>query len=382
MYIDSLDQFNHDRNTMGSNPETRSAHPFFMFDHMHEQPSAIAETWQRNRAGLLEFTRLLTRRSEIVLTGTGTSLHAAMLGEYWLRTIAGLRNVRAISAFDLANYAGTFPSDGALIVVSHRGWKQFSAKAVATARNSGLLTASISGQGPAEGARTADHVFITTEQETSGAHTKSLTTALGLLLELACELAVYAGRAPRAAAARAEFQRIPDRLMQRLRVDAQERAAAERFREFRRIVFIGGGPAFVCAREAALKVKEAAFAWAEGIDVEEFLHGPIAAADRETLAVLISAGGAAAPRVHQTAAALAEVGAARLAVALRADDKLGALCDAHIAVEGDDELTAPFALLLSLQLFTYYSALARGTNPDLNHREDPRFVRAAKHYQL
>jgi len=35
-----------------------------------------------------------------------------------------------------------------------------------------------------------------------------------------------------------------------------------------------------------------------------------------------------------------------------------------------------------LQLFTYYSALARGTNPDLNHREDERFVAAAKHYQL
>ena len=43
---------------------------------------------------------------------------------------------------------------------------------------------------------------------------------------------------------------------------------------------------------------------------------------------------------------------------------------------------SPFALLLSLQLFTYWLAVKRGCNPDLAHRDDAHHVKAAGHFEM
>ena len=56
--------------------------------------------------------------------------------------------------------------------------------------------------------------------------------------------------------------------------------------------------------------------------------------------------------------------------------------DVGIQVEGEDEALSPFSLLLSLQLFTYWLAVKRGCNPDLAHRDDPRHLKAATHYEM
>jgi glutamine---fructose-6-phosphate transaminase (isomerizing) len=360
----------------------RSAHPYLMYDHMHEQPDAIRDVRARNGHALAELARALGERAPVVLTGIGSSLHAAQLGEYWLRTLAGNRAARAIGAFELVNYFPPLEARAALIAISHRGWKQFASRSVRGAIEAGALTASICGEGARDGARAAQSLFITTAQEKSGAHTKSLTTAMALLLELAIDSAGLAGRSDSADALRPELDEIPARYERRLRDDSQERAAAERFRSFRRIVLIGAGPNCTSAREGALKLKEATFTYAEGFEVEEFLHGPIACADEQTLAILISAGGPGAERIEQAARALGEIGAARLALVNPDGAALASAADAAIHIEGAGEIPSPFGVILALQLFTYWSAIARGCDPDRNHREDPRQARAATHFKF
>ena len=66
----------------------------------------------------------------------------------------------------------------------------------------------------------------------------------------------------------------------------------------------------------------------------------------------------------------------------RAGAALAEAVDVGIEVEGEDEALSPFALLLSLQLFTYWLAVKRGCNPDLAHRDDPRHVKAATHFEM
>jgi glucosamine--fructose-6-phosphate aminotransferase (isomerizing) len=359
--------------------ESRSGHPFFMFEHIGEQPAAIEEVLRRNADGVRALAAALKAAESLTLAGIGTSLNAAIAGEYWMRTIAQTPRVRAINSFELAHYFPPARAGSALLTISHRGWKQFSARAIADGRRAAILTASICGQGPREGARAADHVLLTTGQEKSGAHTKSFTTALALLLKLAIEVA--SGGEVRTRAER-ELKETPARMARRIAEPAQERAAAQRFSNFRRLLIVGAGPDYVSAREFALKMKEATFTWAEALEVEEFLHGPIACADRETLAVLISSGGAGAGRVAQAARALGEIGTMRLALVNEMDQELAPLCESAIPVEGRDESSSVFATVLSAQLFTYYSALARGTDPDKNRREDARYTRAAAHYSL
>ena len=53
--------------------------------------------------------------------------------------------------------------------------------------------------------------------------------------------------------------------------------------EFERFVFLGRGWVVGLAHEAALKMREAALAWAESYPALEYRHGPISLADRRTL---------------------------------------------------------------------------------------------------
>ncbi|MGA7761011.1 MAG: SIS domain-containing protein [Candidatus Binataceae bacterium] len=363
--------------------KARAGHPFHMFDAIAAEPAAIAEVVARNREGVAALARALKETPALTLAGLGTSLNGAMYGEYWLRTLGQMRAVRAVSSFDAVNYGLKPAAGGALLVLSHRGWKQYSARAVAEAKAAGIVTAAVCGQGPGEGARQADHLLITTEQEQSAAHTKSLTTAMALLFELALALRAQANSGDlETQRMRTEFEAIPELMRRRLGDDSRERNAAEQLRNYRRIVVLGGGPNYPTAREIALKLKETSFAYAEGMQVEEFLHGPISSADRDTLVIIASGGGAAGARAEQVANALGEIGAERLGIYTRSGSALAEAVDVGIQVEGEDEALSPFALLLSLQLFTYWLAVKRGCNPDLAHRDDAHHVKAAGHFEM
>src|SRR6185437_7709935 len=217
--------------------KARAGHPFHMFDAINAQPTAIADAVARNREGVAALARALKQTPSLTLAGLGTSLNGAIYGEYWLRTIGRIASVRAVSSFDVVNYGLKPAAGGALLVLSHRGWKQCSARAVAEAKAAGIVTAAICGQGPDEGARQADHLLLTTEQEQSAAHTKSLTTAMALLFELALELRAQGGSGDlETQRMRAEFETIPDLMRRRLGDDSRERDAAEQLRNYRRIV--------------------------------------------------------------------------------------------------------------------------------------------------
>jgi glucosamine--fructose-6-phosphate aminotransferase (isomerizing) len=206
---------------------------------------------------------------------------------------------------------------------------------------------------------------------------------MALLFELALELRAQGDSGNlETQRMRTEFEKIPDLMRQRLSDDSRERNAAEQLRNYRRIVVLGGGPNYPTAREVALKLKETNFAYAEGMQVEEFLHGPISSADRDTLVIVASGGGAAGARAEQLANALGEIGAERLGIYTRSGSALAEATDVGIQVEGEDEALSPFSLLLSLQLFTYWLAVKRGCNPDLAHRDDPRHLKAATHYEM
>ncbi|MGH7914901.1 MAG: SIS domain-containing protein, partial [Candidatus Binataceae bacterium] len=221
--------------------KARAGHPFCMFDAIGAQPTAISEVVTRNREGVAALARALKQTPSLTLAGLGTSLNGAMYGEYWLRAIGQMSSVRAVSSFDAVNYGLKPAAGGALLVLSHRGWKQYSARATAEAKAAGIMTAAICGQGPAEGARQADHLLLTTEQEQSAAHTKSLTAAMALLLMLALELRAQGGKLESQSLLE-EFEAIPDLMRRRIGDDSRERDAAEQLRNYRRIVVLGGGP--------------------------------------------------------------------------------------------------------------------------------------------
>lgn len=73
--------------------------------------------------------------------------------------------------------------------------------------------------------------------------------------------------------------------------------------DYRHYVFLGRGFALGVADEAALKVREAASAWSEAYPALEYRHGPLSAADSETVVWMFGdAGGALVRDVEVTGA--------------------------------------------------------------------------------
>ncbi len=130
--------------------------------------------------------------------------------------------------------------------------------------------------------------------------------------------------------------------------------------DWERAVFLGSGPFFGLACEAALKLKEMALAWSEAYHFPEFRHGPISLADERTLVVgLLSDSGAAAEQ--SVLADVRGLGAQTLAIGERVPEGLSTYT-LNLG-SGLPELARGALYLLPLQLLAYRRALARGLDP-------------------
>jgi len=229
----------------------------FRYDEQIEsQPDAVLAVLEK-RVPQLDLSRPL------LFSGQGSSFFAARVAAAWAGYPA-----QAVEAHDLA-LRGAIPEEAQVVAVSHSG-AGFTAAILRKARAAGAQTFAVCG----EGARVdADAVVATCPPERAQTHSVSYVTALTALGKM---LGLDLGQAPRllrdAVAAPAP---IPE---------------AGRLREKQPVLVTGFGLDAIAAAEAALKLKEATFKWAEGLPVEQVLHGPLAALDEKMGAVLFPPG--------------------------------------------------------------------------------------------
>ncbi len=392
--------------------EKRSAHPYHMYDAIRAQPDRVARVLESQRELIERAAAAAAAKRRLIFAGIGTSLHAACVGEHFLRYLSGGRaHAQVEQSFELVHYPLALSPDDALIIASHRGWKNFSVEALRRAKAAGALTISITGQNGGPAMRdAADFAIPTCEQEISFAHTKSYTTALAALALLAIGIAEHRGWLPDSAAARAALARIPEWMTAALKLEEKARSAAREIAGRQRLFFIGAGPNWATACEGALKVKETSYSAAEGFETEQFLHGPLAEADSRCAAVVLFAGGSSDARAAEAWAALGELGALRVAISSgdaqpaalqstpviprtearsrRPGRRRGATRNlsfpsAHLLeLPATPEWLSPFVHVIPLQLLSYLLALERPTKPDTGREDQPANARAKKHIQL
>ncbi len=181
----------------------RMGHPYHMYDAIQAQPALVAEVLQANASRLDGAAEIFRRQPALTLCGIGTSFHAALVGEYLVRLIAGDQPpTRAAHSFEFVQYPSPLRPGTGVLVISHRGTKNYSLQALFRANEFKAPTVTITGKDSAEGIRKARIVMVTVEQEISAAHTKSYTASMALLAGLAARL----GRAAGADVAVAEAQ--------------------------------------------------------------------------------------------------------------------------------------------------------------------------------
>jgi glutamine---fructose-6-phosphate transaminase (isomerizing) len=262
------------------------------------------------------------------LAGTGTSLHAAELGAAMMGR-AGI-DARFALSMELAKRAPLRAGDGA-IVISHTGETAYARAARARALGLGVETLSLT----ATGVGWPEAIEVTAK-ERSETYTRSYTGALAVLALIAGELGAE-GLAPEAVVAAA---------------DAAEAALADPGLDAvpepeRLLVLAGVGPAAVTAREAALKLREAARLAAEGYDAEYLLHGSAVPLGQRDALVLVG---------EDEDGLLRELGRAAEAegvpTAVLREETVG------------DELMAQIPLAVRLQLLALRRAEQGGHDPD------------------
>ena len=183
--------------------------------------------------------------------------------------------------------------------------------------------------------------------EQSVAATKTFTTGLAVVAELARALGASDLAAPLAA--------LPDALDEAVALpDALVDAAARSLVEAEAAVCISRGYAYATALEAALKLKEVTGLWAEGYSAADLRHGPRAAA-LGIPALVFHAGGPLAADVDGLERELAAAGSPVVSIGPgRALPAAAGLC----------EELAPIALIVPAQLVAERLAVLRGRDPD------------------
>jgi glutamine---fructose-6-phosphate transaminase (isomerizing) len=124
--------------------------------------------------------------------------------------------------------------------------------------------------------------------------------------------------------------------------------------------FLGRGINFAIATEGALKLKEIAYVHAEGMSAGELKHGTLALIEPGMPVVGIC------PRDYTFDEMMSNVleTRARGSFVIGVSDKPDAAFDEWVHIPAVEEIFYPLVSVIPLQLLAYYSALARGFDPD------------------
>jgi glucosamine--fructose-6-phosphate aminotransferase (isomerizing) len=367
---------------MTQGPEVRRQHPYFMYDAIQRQPLAMEEMLRKHATRAQEVAAEIAGKRRLHLVGIGTSWHAALVAQHWLRRFLGRSTeVQAWHSFEFCAYSPLLNDEDAVIVISHRGAKTYSFQALEMAKASSAYTVAITSTDSGQHIRVADAVLDTVGQERS-ADTISHTTALTVLALLATALGSWKDGGEELPLLRAQLEELPQKMTQVLTRQSSVQQAARRFRSRKRFIFVGWGPNTANAYEAALKMKETSATDSEGIQVEQLLHGPFCSVDQNCLITLIAPPGPGYERAMNIARASLEVGAPVWALVQDGDVLLSDLATESCNLPPVPEFWSPLVYVLPLQLFTYYLALARGTHPDLFQEDNARQAAARRHYDL
>jgi glutamine---fructose-6-phosphate transaminase (isomerizing) len=346
-----------------------TATTYSMYTTMHRQPEDVqrllAEGWEdASRAA----DRLAAAR-RVFVVGIGTSLHAAQIGAMLLRTAGA--DARAVDSHEFAAYPYALQSDDAVVVMAHRGTKQFSARAVEIARAAGVPCIGISGRESKMSDDGPEIVLRTTAIETSAAYTASHIGALTVLAQVATSVGER-NSAAAVAGWRDALTALPDQIADVLRREEEIEPVAQELRDHR-IYAIGAGPNAPTATEAALKARETAYVTMDGLSAEQFFHGPIVTLNPDDRIVVIAAEGPGLARLTEICNAIRLIGTPQWIVGC----PIPSVPDApRFALPQIPEPLSPLLTVVPVQLLAYYFALAKGTNPDTFRRDDPRYAAA------
>ena len=353
---------------------TRGDFEHFMLKEIYDQPETIAAAMRGRLShedataifgGLnLSATRLQATR-KIVLTGCGTSWHAAMLGEYLIEQFARLP-VEVEYASELRYRNPPLEEGTLLFALTQSGETADTLAALREVKRKGHPTLAICNVVGSTIANEADGgIYLHAGPEIGVASTKAFTSQCVVL----ALLALHFGRLRHMSFEQGlEFidhlESLPELVTQALESSESIRHIAEKYCDSNTFLYLGRQYNFPIALEGALKLKEISYIHAEGYPAAEMKHGPIALVDAFTPSIFLIPQGNVYEKVVVNLEEIKARGGPVIAVVTAGDSRIKELADDIIEIPEAPEFLQPIITAIPLQLLAYHIAVLRGCDVD------------------
>lgn len=295
----------------------------------------------------------------------GTSWHAGLLGQFFFEEIVKIPiKVSLASEF---RYRPFFPEKNCLyIAISQSGETADTLESIMLVNNYNVPTVALTNVASSSLVRDTGGFLLThAGQEIAVASTKAFTTQVTVLFWLAHTIAykkklISAQQLEHANEELLVATNILENGIENYRIDIEKKHAPY-YAKFKRFIFLGRDITYPLALEAALKLKEISYIFAQAYPAGELKHGPIALIDSETPVVIFSH---LDPLLYQKLVSNAQEVKARkghvIAFAFEGQHELIALADLVFTFPRVHPLLGPLAMTGLMQFFAYQIAKELG----------------------
>ena len=350
-------------------------YPHYMLKEIFEQPDSVRDA-MRGRLSLEDCTaklgglnmtpEQLREVGRVVLTGCGTALHAAMVGEYLIEQLASIpTEVEYASEFRHRNTPMT--PDTLVFAVSQSGETADTLGALRESRRKGYRTLGICNNVASTIARESDGgVYMHAGPEIGVAATKSFTsqlvilTLVGLLLGRMRNLSTAEGTR-----IIKELETLPEQIEEVLKLGDQVKAIAKKYVDVSGMLFFGRQFNFPIAVEGALKMKEITYLFAEGHPSAELKHGIIALVRPDLPSIFIAPDDAVfSKNLNNIEQVKARKGPIIAITSGNGAKQLKGLANEIILLPDVPDCLSPVLTVIPLQLLAYHLAVELGRDVD------------------
>ncbi len=328
-------------------PGKRTGHPYYMYDMIRETPESLDIT--KKVMENIDYSFL--SGDSLLFTGNGTAYHAAQIGSGFLyKTNA---KYAFVQSFELLNYY--VPVHGTVVGISNSGKTKSTIDSLVFQRKFAYIVG-ITHYHNTPMDRISDKSIVIDADDKSLCNTKSFfDNAIA---------AMYIGS--NYVNLDIDINKIIASLKSLvLSMDGKMKKIAHDISYVNRIFVLGAGPEEPVAREAAQKIKEATHIHAEGIELEEFIHGCTSLIDEKSLVIIINSN-TVSSRTHDIVEACRVVGTKTVTINGDGDYSI------DVTDIGDEYLNA-ILNVVPLYYLAYYMAVEQNVNPDLLRFDEERY---------
>ena len=352
----------------------KGGYSHFMLKEIHESPEAVANAIRGRLTddGIVSFREFdipdedLRAKREVLLLGMGTSLHAAMVGEYVIEDWVGLP-ARAEDASEFRYRRPTFGRETLSVVITQSGETADTLVGLHQAKQRGALSVAVTNVIASSAARDADGaIYLHSGPEIGVASTKTLLAHIVNLYLLGLRMATVHGRVSleRRRELVEALRSLPEQVRAILGREEEIKQLARKYSKYRNFMYAGRGLGYPVALEGALKLKEISYVHAEGTTGGELKHGPIALLDETFPVIAICTAGPTKDKmvsnVHEIVARNAPV----FALVTEGDTSLDGVATDVFAIPAVEEASSVILATVVLQLFAYHVAVELGQDVD------------------